>query len=199
MTVATMTGFEGVFWRPSALAAPPPRVAPGLRSQNRLAAIAMAAICAFALAFAAAPHATGTSFAGSETGVAAQTDLTATGVGFGGPETPAAVGPNGVYASDGMLGCCVAPRTTQGLRFADEAAEGFGSMSSFRRAHGSAGPDAQWHHVVEWNPTNLGQFGAESIHNTSNIVALDTTIHRQVSGYYSSSSPSRVVRPFGSG
>jgi RHS repeat-associated protein len=84
-------------------------------------------------------------------------------------------------------GC--APRTIQGLRFADEGAEGFGSMSSFRRAYGSAGPDAQWHHIVEQNPTNLGQFGAESIHNTSNIIALDETIHRQVSGYYSSIQP----------
>lgn len=62
-------------------------------------------------------------------------------------------------------------------------------MSSFRRAYGSAGPDAQWHHIVEQNPTNLGQFGAESIHNTSNIIALDTAIHRQVSGYYSSIQP----------
>jgi hypothetical protein len=71
---------------------------------------------------------------------------------------------------------------SDGLRFADEGAQGFGSMSSFRRAYGSAGPDTPWHHIVEQNPTNLTQFGAESIHNTSNILALDTAIHRQVSG-----------------
>jgi hypothetical protein len=75
------------------------------------------------------------------------------------------------------------------LQFADDGVLGFGSMSSFRRAYGSAGPNAQWHHVVEQTTGNVTQFGATSIHNTSNIVRLDTAIHRQVSGYYSSVQP----------
>ena len=83
--------------------------------------------------------------------------------------------------------------TNTALQFADDGVLGFGSMSSFRRAYGSAGPNAQWHHVVEQTPGNVTQFGATSIHNTSNIVRLDTAIHRQVSGYYSS------VQPFTSG
>jgi len=53
-----------------------------------------------------------------------------------------------------------------------------------------SGSDAQWHHVVEQTPgSNVTQFGATSIHNTSNIVRLDTAVHRQVSGYYSSFQP----------
>ncbi len=87
----------------------------------------------------------------------------------------------------------VAPEAIRGLQFADDAAQGFGSMSSFRRAYGSAGPNAQWHHIVEQHTGNVGRFGADSIHNTSNIIRLDTTIHRQVSGYYSS------IQPFTSG
>lgn len=79
--------------------------------------------------------------------------------------------------------------TNTALQFADDGARGFGSMSSFRRAYGSAGPNAQWHHVVEQTPGNVTQFGATSIHNTSNIVRIDTAIHRQVSGYYSSVQP----------
>lgn len=83
----------------------------------------------------------------------------------------------------------VAPSAARGLQFADEAVEGFGSMSSFRRAYGSAGPNVQWHHVVEQHSANVGRFGAQSIHNTSNIVRLDSAIHQQVSGYYSSIQP----------
>jgi hypothetical protein len=79
--------------------------------------------------------------------------------------------------------------TNTALQFADDGVLGFGSMSSFRRAYGSAGPNAQWHHVVEQTTGNVTQFGATSIHNTSNIVRLDTAIHRQVSGYYSSVQP----------
>jgi RHS repeat-associated protein len=79
--------------------------------------------------------------------------------------------------------------TNTALQFADDGVRGFGSMSSFRRAYGSAGPNAQWHHIVEQTPGNVTRFGATSIHNTSNIVRLETGIHRQVSGYYSSVQP----------
>jgi len=54
---------------------------------------------------------------------------------------------------------------------------------------GPAGPDMQWHHIVEQTPGNVAEFGPEAIHNTNNLVPLDTAVHRQVSGYYSSIQP----------
>ena len=83
----------------------------------------LAAICAFALAFTAPPTATSVDLFGTETRVAAQTGPGDTFVAAGGLETPAFVGPNGVYAYDGMSGCCVAPRPGAGLNlpFAGDA------------------------------------------------------------------------------
>ena len=51
---------------------------------------------------------------------------------------------------------------------------------------GPAGPDRQWHHVVEQTGGNVSRFGSEAIHNTDNLVALETSVHRKVSGDYSS-------------
>ena len=73
----------------------------------------LAAICAFTLLLAAAPTASSDISLGAETGVAAQTDTSASLVGFGGPETPTAVGPNGAYGYDATSGCCVAPSATR--------------------------------------------------------------------------------------
>lgn len=64
--------------------------------------------------------------------------------------------------------------------------QGFRSFSAFKRALGPAGPGQQWHHVVEKTPGNVARFGGEAIHNTGNLVRLETGVHRQVSGYYSS-------------
>ena len=46
-----------------------------------------------------------------------------------------------------------------------------------------------WHHIVEQNPSNIANFGAQRIHNTENLIWLEHgagTIHAKVSGYYSS-------------
>lgn len=51
---------------------------------------------------------------------------------------------------------------------------------------GSAGEGMQWHHLVEQTPGNVARFGGEAIHNTGNLVRLETGVHRQISGYYSS-------------
>ncbi|MEO5625632.1 MAG: hypothetical protein ABIQ70_06475, partial [Dokdonella sp.] len=69
---------------------------------------------------------------------------------------------------------------------AEEASQGYRSFSAFKRAEGAAGPGMQWHHVVEQTPGNVAQFGAETIHNTENLIRLDTATHRQISGFYSS-------------
>lgn len=41
-------------------------------------------------------------------------------------------------------------------------------------------------HIVEQRPVNVERFGAERIHNTDNIIALPTSLHRKISGFYSS-------------
>lgn len=67
--------------------------------------------------------------------------------------------------------------------------QGFRSFGAFKRAMGPAGEGMQWHHVVEQTPGSVARFGREALHNTGNVVRLDTAVHRQVSGYYSSIQP----------
>lgn len=74
--------------------------------------------------------------------------------------------------------------------------QSFGSMSSFRRAMGSAGPGMEWHHIVEQTRSNIARFGPESLHNTKNVIRLDEKIHREISRHYSTKPPgkSQTVR-----
>ncbi|NJM24453.1 MAG: hypothetical protein HC859_01920 [Bacteroidia bacterium] len=67
--------------------------------------------------------------------------------------------------------------------------QGFSSFNAFKRAMGSAGEGKAWHHIVEQTPGNLVELGAETIHNTGNLIKLPHgagSIHNRVSGYYSS-------------
>lgn len=54
------------------------------------------------------------------------------------------------------------------------------------KARGSAGPNKEWHHIVEQTDGNVRQFGPEAIHNTENVIAVNADVHAKVSGYYSS-------------
>jgi RHS repeat-associated protein len=65
----------------------------------------------------------------------------------------------------------------------------FRSFKAFKRAMGSAGANAQWHHVVEQTRGNVARFGAEAIHSTENLIRLGTDAHRRVSALYSSIRP----------
>ena len=69
------------------------------------------------------------------------------------------------------------------------ATQAFDSFEAFKRAMGPAGQGLQWHHIVEQNPTNIAQFGQQALQNTSNLVKLNTTLHYQISGFYSSIRP----------
>jgi hypothetical protein len=51
---------------------------------------------------------------------------------------------------------------------------------------GPAGAGRHWHHIVEKTSGNISSFGAQTIHNTGNLMRLDAAIHRQISGFYSS-------------
>jgi hypothetical protein len=67
---------------------------------------------------------------------------------------------------------------------APKGAAGFRSFDAFKRAQGPAGPGMHWHHVVEQTPGNLGRFGAETVHNTGNLIRVEAGTHGKISGFY---------------
>ncbi|WP_233585685.1 hypothetical protein [Corallococcus sp. CA054B] len=68
-------------------------------------------------------------------------------------------------------------------------ARSWNSFSALKRARGPAGPGKQWHHIVEQTDGNVRRFGPQALHNTENVIALDESIHQQISRYYSSKDP----------
>jgi len=64
----------------------------------------------------------------------------------------------------------------------------FKSFDAFKNAMGSAGENKAWHHIVEQRKPNVDRFGAEAIHNTGNVMAVDKTKHDAISAYYSTKS-----------
>ncbi|MBN8468118.1 hypothetical protein JYJ95_16475 [Corallococcus exiguus] len=68
-------------------------------------------------------------------------------------------------------------------------ANSWGSFSALKRARGPAGPGKQWHHIVEQTDGNVQRFGPQALHNTENVIALDESVHHQISRYYSSKDP----------
>jgi hypothetical protein len=72
------------------------------------------------------------------------------------------------------------------------SADGFrswGSFSGFKNGLGSAGEGKQWHHIVEQTSGNVERFGPHALHNTRNVIPVETMLHRDVSGFYSSIRP----------
>ena len=69
----------------------------------------------------------------------------------------------------------------------------FNSFGALKRALGPAGEGKVWHHIVEQRATNATRFGAEGIHNTSNVVAISREANQAIANYYSS------IRPFSNG
>lgn len=60
-------------------------------------------------------------------------------------------------SADPGIGCSE-PGLRQGI--------GFGSYRAFTRRVGPAGPDQEWHHIVEQTPGNRARFGSTMINNT---------------------------------
>nr|WP_254330456.1 hypothetical protein [Corallococcus exiguus] len=65
----------------------------------------------------------------------------------------------------------------------------WGSFSGFKQAMGPAGVGKQWHHIVEQTPGNVERFGPHALHNTDNVIRLDTSLHKKVSALFS------MIRP----
>ena len=70
---------------------------------------------------------------------------------------------------------------------------GFANHRQLKRYLGKAGDGMDWHHIVEQIQIKKSGFLAKQIHNVDNVLAVDKTVHRQISGYYSS------IRPFTNG
>ncbi|WNG58030.1 hypothetical protein F0U59_27210 [Archangium gephyra] len=62
----------------------------------------------------------------------------------------------------------------------------WGSFGGFKSAMGKAGSGKEWHHIVEQTKGNVKRFGDNALQNTENIIALDKTLHTDVSRLYSS-------------
>jgi hypothetical protein len=62
----------------------------------------------------------------------------------------------------------------------------FKSFRAFKTAMGSAGEGKSWHHIIEQHAGNVKRFGAEALHNTENVIKVETEIHTKISAFYSS-------------
>ncbi len=62
--------------------------------------------------------------------------------------------------------------------------QGYESFYQLKKAIGSAGTGMQWHHIVEQSQMEKSGFSAQQIHNTSNIIAIEQSIHKKITGYY---------------
>ncbi len=62
----------------------------------------------------------------------------------------------------------------------------FTSFDALKTTLGPAGEGKVWHHIVEQRAGNIDRFGAQAIHNTSNVVAVDRSVNQAIANYYSS-------------
>lgn len=79
----------------------------------------------------------------------------------------------------------------------DVAGQGYKSFNAFKAAQGRAGDGMAWHHIVEQHPDNIAKFGAETIHNTENLIKLPHgagSLHNKITGYYNSKLPGMNMR-----
>ena len=92
--------------------------------------------------------------------------------------------------SNASKGICNGSRVAIGT--SSITGRGFKSFDAFKRAMGPAGEGQAWHHIVKQTPSNVSRFGAEAIHNTSNLVKLPHgkgSLHNKITGYYNSKQP----------
>ena len=67
--------------------------------------------------------------------------------------------------------------------------KGFDTFDKLKKHLGSAGEDSQWHHLVEQCQIKRSGFSPKQIHNTTNVVPVNSKIHGRISGFYSSKQP----------
>jgi len=69
------------------------------------------------------------------------------------------------------------------------AGKAFDNFNAFKKELGSAGEGKAWHHIVEQNQIQKSSFSPQQIHNTNNVIAVDSATHAKISGYYNSIDP----------
>ncbi len=67
--------------------------------------------------------------------------------------------------------------TTRAGALLSKTYRAFKSFRAFKRALGPAGEGKSWHHIIEQHAGNLKRFGAEAIHNTENVIKVETEAH----------------------
>ena len=72
--------------------------------------------------------------------------------------------------------------------------QGFDTFKQFKKEFGSAGDGREWHHIVEQSQIKKSGFSPQSIHNTSNMISLDKSTHRKITGFYN-----KTTLPFTAG
>ena len=61
--------------------------------------------------------------------------------------------------------------------------------SNLKDIFGSPGEGREWHHIVEQNPFNIDKFGAETIHNVDNVVAIPKELNSKLNAFYQTKNP----------
>jgi len=67
-----------------------------------------------------------------------------------------------------------------------KAGKGFDTFSKAKSELGPAGENKHWHHIVEQCQIQKSGFSPQQIHNTSNLVAVDDSVHVKITAYYNS-------------
>ena len=73
------------------------------------------------------------------------------------------------------------------LKIAGLMTTGYTTFEAFKKAHGSAGPNMAYHHVIPQTVENIQRFGATAIHNAANIVKIPHgagTLHQMITNHY---------------
>ena len=77
--------------------------------------------------------------------------------------------------------------STKSLGKADEIIDvGCSSYRKLKKSIGSAGTGKEWHHLVEQSQIKKSGFSSNLIQNKLNIISIDKSTHRKISGFYSS-------------
>lgn len=71
------------------------------------------------------------------------------------------------------------------VKRASDTSQAFNGYNEFKKAYGAAGDGLEWHHIVEQSQALKSGFDLSKINDAQNIVAIDASIHRKISGYYS--------------
>jgi phage tail tape-measure protein len=66
---------------------------------------------------------------------------------------------------------------------------GFTTFQKLKDYLGSTGVGKQWHHIVEQCQEVKSGFANTMINNTKNAIAINSSIHAKINGYYSSIQP----------